>query len=362
MIKLYEPKIYKEDINLVNKTLKEGWVSGNSPIVKDFENKIREFCGVKYCLATSSGTTGLHLALLGSGLKSGDEVLTPSLSYIATANAVKYFGGKPVFIDVNKNDFQIDTKKIEEKINNRTKAIIPVHLYGGVPNLKEIRKVAKKYKLKIIHDAAEALGSTYEEKQSVGFDDVGIISFFPNKVITTGEGGAILTNNKTIYEKCLKLRSQGLAKNGDYIHDVIGYNYRISALSAALGYNQVDKIFDHVNLKYEIFETYKNKLSEHNIQFQTFEKNVQSSYWLTVAVFPEKIKIKKLQEYLYKNQIETRRIFYPIHLQKPYFSKKSEKFEISEELYDRGLCLPTYPGLKKKEIEYIVDKIIKYID
>ena len=111
MIKLYEPKIYKEDVNLVNKTLKEGWVSGNSPIVKDFENKIREFSGVKYCLATSSGTTGLHLALLGSGLKSGDEVLTPSLSYIATANAVKYFGGKPVFIDVNKNDFQIDVKK-----------------------------------------------------------------------------------------------------------------------------------------------------------------------------------------------------------------------------------------------------------
>ena len=362
MIKLYEPKIYKEDITLVNKTLKEGWVSGNSPIVKDFEEKIREFCNVKYCLATSSGTTGLHLALLGSGLKSGDEVLMPSLSYIATANTVKYFGGKPVFVDVNKNDFQIDIEKIEEKISSRTKAIIPVHLYGGVPNLNEIRKVSRKYNLKIIHDAAEALGSTYEGKQSVSFDDVGIISFFPNKVITTGEGGAILTNNKTIYEKCLKLRSQGLASNGDYIHDVIGYNYRISALSAALGYNQVNKISDHVYLKSEIFHTYKNKLSEYNVQFQTFQNTVKSSYWLTVAIFPENIKIKTLQEYLYKNQIETRRIFYPIHLQKPYFSKKSKKFEISEELYNRGLCLPTYPDLKKKQIEYIVDRIIKFID
>ena len=362
MIKLYEPKIYKEDISLVNKTLKEGWVSGNSPIVKDFEEKIREFCNVKYCLATSSGTTGLHLALLGSGLKSGDEVLMPSLSYIATANAVKYFGGKPVFVDVNKNDFQINIEKIEEKISSQTKAIIPVHLYGGVPNLNEIRKVARKYKLKIIHDAAEALGSTYEGKQSVSFDDVGIVSFFPNKVITTGEGGAILTNNKTIYEKCLKLRSQGLANNGDYIHDVIGYNYRISALSAALGYNQVNKISDHVYLKSEIFHTYKNKLSEYNVQFQTFENTVESSYWLTVAIFPENIKTNRLQEYLYKNKIETRRIFYPIHLQKPYFSKKSKKFEKSEELYNRGLCLPTYPGLKKKQIEYIVDKIIRFID
>ena len=360
MIKLYEPKLYKEDIELVNKTLKDGWISGNSPIVEEFENKLKNFSGSKFCLATSSGTTALHLSLLASNLKKGDEVIMPSLSYIATANVVTYFGGKAVFVDVNKDDFQIDTSKIEEKISKNTKAILPVHLYGGVPDIQKINSIAKKYNLKIIHDAAEALGSEYKNKQSVSLKDSGVVSFFPNKIITTGEGGAILTNNEKLYKQSKLLRSQGLKKGTDYVHDIVGYNYRITAMSAALGINQIDRILQHRDIKTEIFNTYKDELSNYGVAFQSSKKHVLNSYWLTVCIFQNKVNITKLQKYLYTNNVETRRVFLPIPNQKPYLEIR-DSFENSFSIYNSGICLPSYPGLKKSHQKYIIKKIIEFI-
>ena len=191
MIYLYDPDINSEDIKNVNRALNKKWLSGNSPIVKEFENKLADFLGVKYVSTCSSGTSGLHLALLELGIKAEDEVIMPSLSYIATANSVKYVGAKPVFVDVDYQTWQLDPYKIEAKINSKTKAIMPVHLYGGVPNLNEISKIAKKFNLKIIHDSAEALGSKFDSKYSTNFKDASVISFFPNKIMTTGEGGPL---------------------------------------------------------------------------------------------------------------------------------------------------------------------------
>ena len=362
MIKLYEPKIYQEDIDLINKTLSENWISGNSPIVKDFEDKLKEFCGVKYCLSASSGTTALHLALLGSNIQKGDEVIVPSLSYIASANAVSYVQAKPIFVDVDRNTFQLDVSEIESKITDKTSAILPVHLYGVVPDLKEINNIANKYGLKIIHDAAEALGSIYENRHSVSFKDVGIVSFFPNKVITTGEGGALLTNDEEIYLKALKFRSQGLVENTDYVHDEIGYNYRISALSAALGYNQVDKIFKHIELKSKVFKKYKTELEKHGVRFQTIPNNVKSSYWLTVGIFENNINVAGLKDYLKDCNIETRRVFLPLHKQKPYLTPLTDNFPNSEYLYNQCLCLPSYPYIKDEILDYVIKKIISYLN
>lgn len=361
MIKLYEPKIYQEDIDLINKTLNENWISGNSPIVADFEDKLKEFCKVKYCLSTSSGTTALHLAMLACNIEKDDEVLVPTLSYIASANSVSYVQGKPVFIDVDRNTFQIDTNGIEKSITEKTKAILPVHLYGGVPDLNRILSIAKKYNLKIIHDSAEALGTLYEGEHSVSFSDVGILSFFPNKIITTGEGGAILTNNEEIYNKALKFRSQGLISNTDYIHDKIGYNYRMTALSAALGFNQIDKIWKHIELKANINNFYKNHLSTYGVKFQENIENSLNSNWLTVGIFEKKIDIKSLQIFLKKSKIETRRVFLPLHLQEPYKNNPLEYFENAEYLHNSGLCLPSYPYLEEKKIEYIIEKIIYFL-
>ena len=201
-------------------------------------------------------------------IEKGDEVIIPSLTYIATANAVNYIGAKPVFCDVNLDDFQIDVSKIEKNITKKTKAILPVHLYGGVPELNQIKNIANKHNLKVIHDAAEALGSEFNKKHSVSYKDVGILSFFPNKIITTGEGGAILTNNKKIYELSRKLRAQGLKKGTDYTHDIVGYNYKFLAMSAALGFNQIDKIKRHRKSKTKIFNNYKDSLTQFGVKFQ----------------------------------------------------------------------------------------------
>ena len=359
MISLYEPDIKNSDINNVTKVLKEGWVSGNTPVINEFEEKLSTYLDVKYAAVCSSGTSALHLALLSCGVESNDEVIMPSLSYIATANAVSYIGAKPVFIDVNINDWQIDTSKIEESITKSTKAILPVHLYGGVPDLSKIEKIAKKYNLKIIHDSAEALGSLYKGKHSGGFRDLGIYSFFPNKVMTTGEGGVVITDKKSYYDKIIKLRSQGLKGKAEYVHDVVGYNYRMTSMSAALGIPQIKRIERNIKKKEKIYKKYMDYLAPHGISFQEFDLTIRPSYWLSTIILPKKINRNKLKAYLFQNKIDTRNMFTPIHKQKPYLTKSN--LVNSEFLSKKGLCLPSSPNLSNNQIKYISEKLIYYL-
>lgn len=363
MINLYQPTITKKDIKSVTDSLEKTYLSGNSPIVEDFEKKLAQICGTKYALACSNGTLALHLALISVGLNEGDEVIVPSLSYIASANAVKYFGGKPVFVDVNEDDWQINTDLIESKISKKTKAIMPVHLYGGVPKLNKISEIAKKYKLKIIHDCAESLGSLHKGKHSSSFRDVAIHSFFPNKLITTGEGGLLVTNNLNIYKKAKKIRSQGLRGSEEYDHDIIGYNYRMPAICAALGISQADKIESNLDKKKLIFERYIQNLEKEGIKFQKSDFIVSSSHWLTVIILPTRLIRNRLQEHLYANNIETRKVFKPLNLQKPYKNLESKNYyPISEKISNLGLCIPSSPNLSIDYIDYISNKIIEFID
>lgn len=363
MINLYQPTITKKDIQSVTSSLEKTYLSGNSIIVQNFEKKLAKVCGTKYALACANGTLALHLALLSSGLNTGDEVIVPSLSYIASANTVKYFGGNPVFVDVNEDDWQIDTNLIEAKISKKTKAIMPVHLYGGVPKINEIIEIAKHYKLKIIHDCAESLGSLYKDKHSSSYQDVAIHSFFPNKLITTGEGGVLVTNNFNIYKQAKKLRSQGLKGSEEYDHDVIGYNYRMPAICAALGISQVDKIESNLNKKRLIFDRYRKNLEHTNIKFQKNSLDSESSNWLTVVLLPTRPIRNKLQKYLLTNKVETRKVFKPLHLQKPYKDLNTKKqFPVSEKLGNLGLCLPSSPDLSNNDVDYISNKIIKFLN
>ena len=360
MINLYEPKIYKEDIELVIETINKGWLSGNTPIINEFEENISNYLENRYSLLCSNGTLALHLALLSIGIEKDDEVIVPSLSYIASANAVKYIGAKPVFVDVNFDDWQIDIGKIKDKISSKTKAIMPVHLYGLAPDLDSIQKISEDYKLKIVHDAAEALGTKYKDKHTSSYKDVAIHSFFPNKVITTGEGGLLTTNNEEIYLKAKKIRSQGLRGEVEYDHDVIGYNYRISAVLAALGLNQIGKIDTHVNDKEKIFNLYKSRLEEHNFIFPEEKKEIKSSFWLISCLVPENINRDDLKEFLYKKQIDTRNVFKPIHLQEPYIDK-NVSLPNSEKISNKGICLPSSPDLTSDQINYICDQIIFFL-
>ena len=362
MIYLYDPEITKEDIRNVNKALNKKWLSGNSPIVKEFEEKLARYLGVKYVSSCSSGTAGLHLALLGLDIKSEDEVIMPSLSYIATANSVKYVGAKPVFVDVNHDTWQLDTSKIEEKITEKTKAIMPVHLYGGVPDLNKISKIAKKYNLRVIHDAAEALGSKFNNKNSTNFKDVSVVSFFPNKIMTTGEGGAVITNNKKIYSLVENLKSQGLKDNTEYLHSHIGFNYRMNALSSALGISQIKRIKKNISLKEDLYKNYKKELEPLGFQFQKFENKSTSSFWLISVLVPKNISKNNLKQHLYKNTIETRNIFYPLHKQPPYISKfNTHELNISEKISKYGLSLPSSPTLKESEFNKIIKTIKNFV-
>lgn len=359
MINLYDPIINKEDILSVLNVLNKKWLSGNTEINKEFEKKLSEFLQVKYVSTCSSGTTGLHLALLGLGVGKNDEVIVPSLSYIASANAVTYLGAKPKFIDVDKKTWQMDTSKLRSAITSKTKAIMPVHLYGGVPDLKNISDIAKEFNLKIIHDSAEALGSKYSGKSSLAFRDVSVLSFFPNKLITTGEGGAVVTNNKKVYDLIEKLKSQGLEGKREYYHSDIGFNYRMSAMSAALGLTQISRINDYLTKKKEINSIFKFELEKLGFKFQEFNYKITSSFWLNVAIVPEGSSRDKLKKYLIKNGIETRNVFVPIHLQPPYIKKMQNKnFKVSEYISKNGICFPSSPSLKFSEIKHII-KIIK---
>lgn len=362
MIYLYDPNINKKSKQRVQETLEKKWLSGNTPIVEEFESKFADFIDVKFALACSSGTTALHLANIVLNITHDNEVIMPSLSYIASANSVKYQHAEPVFVDIDRNTWQMNVNLIESRITKKTKAIMPVHLYGGIPNLFEIEKIADNNNLSIIHDSAESLGAKYNKKHAASFKDVAIHSFFPNKIITTGEGGMLLTNNKEIYEKAKLYSSQGLSGKEEYKHSVIGYNYRMTSLSAALGIEQIDEIELNVQKKFEILNHYKQKFNDYEIVFQENEENVESANWLVAILLNEKVDIRELQKYLYKNQVETRRIFKPIHSQDPYIKANNQnEYENSNFLYNNGICLPSYPGLTKKQVDQIGQLIIDFI-
>ena len=362
MIYLYEPNINKNSKKRVQETLEKNWLSGNTPIVHEFESKFADFIGVKYALACSSGTTALHLANIVLDVTNDSEVIMPSMSYIASANSVKYQHAEPVFVDIDKSTWQLDTNLVESKITKKTKAIMPVHLYGGIPDLFKIEKIANKNNLSIIHDSAESLGARYNKKHAASFKDVAIHSFFPNKIITTGEGGMLLTNNNEIYEKAKLYSRQGLSGKEEYKHSVIGYNYRMTSLSAALGIEQIDEIEINVAKKLEILNYYKQKFKDYEIVFQESEENVESANWLVAVLLSEKVDIREVQKFLYKNNVETKRIFKPIHLQDPYKKASNQnEYENSNFLYNNGICLPSYPGLTKKQIDFISQLIIDSI-
>lgn len=329
-----------------------------------FEKKFAEYVGTKYALSCFNGTVALHLALLVYDLKENDEVIVPIFTYIATANAVKYCNAKPVFVDIDEKTWNIDPKKIEEKITKKTKGIIVVHIYGYPANMKEIKKIAKRYNLFVIEDAAEAHGALIGNKRVGAIGDIGCFSFFGNKIITTGEGGMVVTNNDNFAKKIKLFKGQGMSLNRRYWFECVGYNYRMTNIQAAIGLGQLEKIDYYIKKRIEIANLYKKYLEPIKDKI-IFPPDNNSSFkgvnWLFSIVLKDNSKISRddLINKLLDYGIETRPFFYPLHLMPPY--KSSEKFPVAEKIAARGLNLPTYSTLKDKEIKYISEVLKKIV-
>jgi len=358
MIPISEPFLGKEEMENVVKAIKSTWISSKGEFITEFENEFANYCGKKYGISTSNGTTALHLALSTLGIKNGDEVIVPVLTFIATANAVTYCSAKPVFVDSDFETWNIDSEKIEEKITRNTKAIIPVHLYGNPCDMKSILDIAKDHDLFIIEDAAEAHGAEYKGKKVGSFGDIACFSFYGNKVITTGEGGMCITDNEKLAEKMRILKDHGMDPNRKYWHNLIGFNYRMTNVQAAIGLAQLKKLDNFIRIKRENANSYNSLLKNiDGIRLPPETKDAKNIYWLYSILIENKFGISRdnLMNKLDEDGIETRPFFYPIHEMPPY--ENNENFPVAQELSKKGINLPSAVTLKKDDIKYITDTI-----
>ncbi|MGB9883253.1 MAG: DegT/DnrJ/EryC1/StrS family aminotransferase [Microgenomates group bacterium] len=360
-IPLSKPYITKTDLRQIKKCFDTTWISSKSPYVNKFEQKFAKIISkTKYSVAVNSGTSALFLALKTLNIGQQDEVIIPSFTMIATINAVVWAGAKPILVDSqSKSDWNINIDQIEKKITKKTKAIIPVHVYGYVCQMNKILRIARKYGLYVIEDAAEAMGSTYKDKFAGSFGDISCFSLYSNKIITTGNGGILATNSKKIYEKAKKLSFFDFNPKRHFLHYNIGYNLVITGLQASLGISQLDKFHQLLENRRKIFKLYFKYLHKNKkISFIFPEKGIKPNYWFPAIIFKlpkDKNKVKKILE---KEGIETRNFFIPIHRQPIYKDMfKNEDFPNADFFYKRGLLLPSYYQLTEKDILFIT-KII----
>lgn len=367
-IPVAEPDLSGNERKYLLDCLSSSWISSKGKFIEKFEENFARFIGCKFGVSTSNGTTALHLALVALGIGRGDEVIVPDLTFIASSNVVVYTGAKPVLVDVERQTWNIDPEKIEQAVSPKTKAIIVVHLYGHPANMNKIIPLAKKHNLFVIEDAAEAHGAeiriqnkkTWIKVGSIG--DVGCFSFYGNKIITTGEGGMVVTNNKKLAENIKILRDHGQTPTRRYYHEVIGFNYRMTNLQAAIGCAQLERIEEFIERKRKIARLYNSHLK--NIPGITLPPEVswaKSVYWLYSILInkPYPKGRDQLIKFLLKENIESRPFFYPLHQLPPY--KQKGNFPNANFLSKSGISLPSSCRLKDEEIEKIVG-IIKRLE
>ena len=361
MIPVAEPSLGEEELKNVVEAVKSGWISSKGKFIEEFEQNFSSYCDRKYGVATSNGTVALHLALKALGIGKGDEVIVPDLTFVAVANTVTYCNAKPVFVDSHPDYWCINPRKIEEKITTRTKAIIPVHLYGHPCDMDAIMDVEEDHNLYIVEDAAEAHGAEYKGKKVGSFGVVSCFSFYGNKIITTGEGGMCLTNDEELAEKMRILRDHGMNPNKRYWYDIIGFNYRITNLQAAIGVAQLKKLDRFVEKKRKIARSYSEELKDlEGKELVTLHPEMpwaKCVYWMYCILVEDKFGMGRdeLIKNLEEKGIDTRPFFYPVHVMPPY--KNNERFPVAEEIAKKGINLPSGVSLKEEVIKLVCGAI-----
>lgn len=337
------------------------WISSTGKYVERFESTFAGFCNVKHASSCCNGTVALHLALLALNIGPGDEVLIPTLTFVATANTVVYCGARPVLVDSEPDTWNIDPSRIEEKITARTKAIIAVHLYGHPADMDPILEIAKRHNLFVIEDAAEAHGAEYKGRRSGSIGDIAIFSFYGNKVITTGEGGMVVTNNDELHRTVNQLKAQGTDPNRRYWFTTVGYNYRMTNITAAIGLAQLEQVDWHLQRRLEIARWYEELLRHPKLSFQIEQKWARHSHWMFNVLVDPDIDRDLLMRKLAEHNIETRPVFYPMHVLPPYRQPGSGEFPVADRIASTGISLPTWAGLSRDDVDFISKKLLDCI-
>lgn len=365
VIPVCEPTLHGNELKYVTECIKSGWISSSGKFIEKFEDKFSKYCNVSQGVSCSSGTAALHLAVESLGIGKGDEVIIPTFTMIASSNAIIYAGARPVLVDSELDTWNIDIDKIEEKITQNTKAIMVIHTYGHPVDIDKLKKITDKYDLYIIEDAAEAHGAEYKGRKVGSLGDIACFSFYANKIITTGEGGMIVTNNEKWAERARSLKNHYFGKIR-FLHDEIGYNYRMTNIQAAIGLAQLERIEEYINARRKNAKDYNSLLK--NIEGITTPPEsswARNVYWMYGILVQDEfgISMPKLREELYQKGIDTRTFFIGMHKQ-PAYKKNDEMFPdisahypVSDELERKGCYLPSSSHLIKEEILKIVEAI-----
>jgi perosamine synthetase len=360
-IPVYRPYLHGNERKYLNECIDSSWISSKGGFLIEFERHFQDFVGAPYALSVCNGTAALHLALLALNIQPGDEVLVPSLTYVAPVNAIIYIGAVPVFADSLASSWQMDPADVLRKITPKTKAILAVHLYGHPCDIEALQEIAVKNKLFLIEDCAEAFGAYFKNIHVGNFGDVSTFSFFGNKTITTGEGGMITVRDKSLYQKISILKNQGGDPERTYWHSTIGYNYRMTNLSAAIGLAQIEQAASILKKKRILAQKYREGLR--NLPLQMHEENpgCVHSHWM-VSILLHKAKHRDpLRRYLSSVGIETRPFFHPIHRLPMYENIESGKScPVAENLSSRGINLPSFPDLTDFEVSFICEQVAQY--
>lgn len=358
MIPVSQPTIGDDEVRLVTDAVASGWVSSLGVYLEQFEQRFAEFCGVKHCVSLANGTVAIHLALKVLGIGEGDEVIIPDLTFVATANAVVTAGATPVIVDVRASDWNIDPEAVQRAITPRTKAIIPVHLYGHPAEMDDLRRIADAHGLAILEDAAEAHGAVYKGRRVGGLGTCGTFSFYGNKIITTGEGGALTTDSLEIAERARYLRDHGMSKDRKYWHTEVGYNYRMTNLQAALGVAQLARIDDFIAERDRILAGYRRHLTGRGVTLNPCMPGTRPVNWITCVLLDgvDRAGRDAVLARLKELGVDSRPFFYPMSALPMYKSARS--FPVSADLSARGLNLPTYPALTDADVERVSQALL----
>lgn len=364
LIQIY-PWINNEEKKEVEKVVNSTFLTEGKK-TKEFEKSLSRYCKAKFCITFNNWTAGLFSALKIYGIGQNDEVIVPDMTFVATSNAVYLTGAKVILAPISEDNFCIDLNKLDKLITKKTKAIIPVHLYGQCCDMDKLKKIANSFnhKIFIIEDAAQAIGAKFKNKNLGNYADIGGYSFYGNKIMTTGEGGAIVTNKKKIRNKLYEFKNHGRKKKGTFVHDSIGYNFMFTDLQAAIGIAQLKKLKKIIKKKEKIYKKYKEGLKNINgIQFPKIQRYCSPVHWFTNVKCLEK---KKLKNYLIKKNIQTRDFFLPLHMQPCYKNNdkiiKKVNLKSTKKVFDNHLSLPSAYQISDKEINRVIKSIQSFYE